>query len=173
MLPALQLMLPPLLGFGAAILWVAVGSYITKASAADELGKNNGIFWGTFQLSGILGNLFAYFIFNHLNGSTMLFVALTAAGGVGVIILLFIPNDRLLDEGRCQQSATSPQVALNITGYRWIEIPTPPPIRQEIRATVANLFTVEQAALAYIVIFSGLELAFWTGEFPQVRGLVQ
>eukprot|EP00730_Choanoeca_flexa_P013074 TRINITY_DN4940_c0_g1_i2.p1 TRINITY_DN4940_c0_g1~~TRINITY_DN4940_c0_g1_i2.p1 ORF type:complete len:425 (+),score=97.95 TRINITY_DN4940_c0_g1_i2:276-1550(+) len=134
------------IGFGAAILWVAVGSYITKASAPDELGKNNGLFWGTFQLSGILGNLFAYFVFNHLNGSTSLFIALTAAGAVGVLILLFIPNDRLQN----------------------VAVPAPPPIRQEIKATVDNLFTVEQAALAYIVIFSGLELAFWTGEFPQL-----
>lgn len=42
------------------------------------------------------------------------------------------------------------------------------PIKEELQATCTNLLTNEQLALAYIVIFSGLELAFWTGEFPQV-----
>lgn len=50
-------------GFGAAILWVAVGSYITKSSLASDYGRNNGIFWGIFQLSNVLGNLGAYFVF--------------------------------------------------------------------------------------------------------------
>jgi hypothetical protein len=51
------------LGFGAAILWVAVGSYITKSSLASDYGRNNGIFWGIFQVSNVLGNLGAYFVF--------------------------------------------------------------------------------------------------------------
>jgi len=30
-------------GLGAAILWTAQGSYITKNSSKDSMGKNNGI----------------------------------------------------------------------------------------------------------------------------------
>lgn len=87
------------LGFGAAILWVAVGSYITKSASAQELGKVNGIFWGVFQFSQIFGNLGAYLVFNHLGGSQSLFVSFVAAGSIGVILLLFVPNLKTTDGG--------------------------------------------------------------------------
>ena len=65
----LHIGLPPLhfvvlKGFGAAILWIALGAYVTKASTPDTVGKNNGVFWGVFQFSNVLGNLGAYFVFN-------------------------------------------------------------------------------------------------------------
>jgi MFS family permease len=37
------------LGFGASILWVAVGGFLTDHSTEAQRGKNTGIFWSLFS----------------------------------------------------------------------------------------------------------------------------
>lgn len=44
-----------ILGFGGSILWVGNGSFLTLNSTPETRGKNAGLFWSIFQLSGILG----------------------------------------------------------------------------------------------------------------------
>jgi MFS family permease len=162
-------------GFGAAILWVAVGSYITKNTIPEEYGKTSGLFWGIFQLSGIFGNLFAYFIFAHLHGNASLFVALTCAGTLGALIFFFIPKERSPERATNEDGAPRParltfrlplsptRMALAAHAAR---VPPPPfsstlagsiqldahanlpiSIKEELLATVANLLSKEQAAL--------------------------
>lgn len=78
------------IGFGAALLWVAVGVFLTKHSTADDRGFTSGFFWSTFQLSGIVGNLGAYFVFKGVHASWTFFACFTACGVVGVLLLLMI-----------------------------------------------------------------------------------
>merc|ERR1711871_1722851 len=54
--PAIVILASIVIGFGAAILWVAQGSYLTKQGDDTNRGRLAGTFWGIFQISGILGN---------------------------------------------------------------------------------------------------------------------
>ena len=46
-----------ILGFGAAILWSAQGTYLTNLAGQEELGRFNGIFFFVFQSTQIVGNM--------------------------------------------------------------------------------------------------------------------
>lgn len=99
------------IGFGAAILWVAQGAFLTKCSDESTRGRNSGIFWGIFQLSGtsgynvrsncsgIIGNFSAYFILDFNEPPSVLFLVLTVCGICGVIVLLILRPVKDDDEG--------------------------------------------------------------------------
>ena len=38
------------IGFGAAVLWVALGVFIAQNSTPDKYASNTGLFWGIFQV---------------------------------------------------------------------------------------------------------------------------
>merc|ERR550532_835499 len=46
-------------GFGASILWVAKGRYISRIACDENKGTFNSIFWAFFMMSIIVGTLFA------------------------------------------------------------------------------------------------------------------
>jgi MFS family permease len=49
-------------GFGAAILWVAQGEYISTCANDKNKGQYNSIFWSLLMLSSIIGNLMAAYV---------------------------------------------------------------------------------------------------------------
>ena len=61
-IPSLVMGASVVIGFGAAILWVAQGTYLTKQGDETNRGRLAGTFWGIFQLSGIVGNFGSYFV---------------------------------------------------------------------------------------------------------------
>lgn len=85
--PAVVILCSVILGCSASILWVASGSYLSKCSEEHERGLNNGIFWSIFQSSTIIGNLSAFFIFQHVS-STQLFTIFCMVGCLGASMLL-------------------------------------------------------------------------------------
>ena len=68
------------LGFGASIIWAAQGAYVTNAALAyahvagkpprSSVGLFNGIFFGIFQLSMLIGNLISSLILSSGGGSS-------------------------------------------------------------------------------------------------------
>jgi len=86
---AVVLVMSIVIGAGAAILWVAQGSFLTKISPEDKRGRNSGIFWGIFQLCNFFGNLAAYFVLKHMS-DTALFIMFVIISSVGVAVLLFL-----------------------------------------------------------------------------------
>ncbi|VDP84847.1 unnamed protein product [Echinostoma caproni] len=48
-------------GFGAAVLWTAQGTYITRCSDDETINRHFSLFWSIFQTSQIWGGLYAYF----------------------------------------------------------------------------------------------------------------
>ena len=84
-------------GLGLTLLWNGSGRYISENSNFLTISRNSGIFWGTFQLSLIIGHLFVYFIItgNNFNKETRktIFVTLTtlAVIGCGSLTLLRKP----------------------------------------------------------------------------------
>ena len=59
----LMLATSAVIGFGAAILWVALGVFITQNSSPHEYATNTGIFWAVFQLNNIFGNLVTWAVY--------------------------------------------------------------------------------------------------------------
>jgi Na+/melibiose symporter-like transporter len=51
--PEVVLAMSVVIGFGAAILWVALGVHITEQSQPNTYGRNTGIFWAIFQVSQV------------------------------------------------------------------------------------------------------------------------
>ena len=52
-------------GFGAAMLWVAQGKYISQCASEENKGIFNGIFWAFYQASQVLGNVIGAFILGY------------------------------------------------------------------------------------------------------------
>jgi MFS family permease len=92
------------LGFGGSILWVGNGAFLTLNSTPSTRGKNAGLFWGIFQLSGIIGNLGAFFVLYYTSlNVTVLMWAFTVLGALSAFIMLISfrkPDtvDSLIDE---------------------------------------------------------------------------
>jgi len=130
-------------GFGASILWVAQGAFLTKCSEESTRGRNSGIFWGLFQISGIVGNLGAYGILENNEPPSFLFIILSGCGGVGVLILLFLrPIVADLEENRVRSPWWLFKQSFNMFGRRDIIL------------------------MLVLMFFSGFELSYFSGEFP-------
>ncbi|TPP63579.1 Major facilitator superfamily domain containing 11 [Fasciola gigantica] len=80
-------------GFGAAVLWTAQGTYITRCSDDHTINRHFSIFWSIFQTSQIWGGLYAYFTLAGITQieSSMryrLIGVLVAIGAVGWFLFL-------------------------------------------------------------------------------------
>jgi MFS family permease len=173
--PAVVLVMSAVIGFGAAVLWVALGVWITQNSTRITRGQNMGIFWSVFQISNILGPMATFIIFPHLNSDATLFAGFTVCGAIGVAMLLLLrpvqdqPESNDADEGT---SASSSQVATNaLRAYTkasclgklsWLGAS----VWGSVLASFRMIATFEMAALMPLVWFSGCELSFWSGAFP-------
>ena len=60
-------------GFGGALLWSAQGSLVILESSGGDGGRQSGDFWALFQVSAIVGNLWAFFSFSAGAQPTALF----------------------------------------------------------------------------------------------------
>ena len=146
------------IGFGAAILWVALGVFIAQNSTKENYGRNTGIFWALFQCSNIFGNLGMYLVFSSLQSSKALYVSFTVIGGVGVALLL--PLRRPVADGVALDAVRQPLQTRSRTSCAsfWASV----------AATLRLLVSVDGVLLAPMYFFSGLELSFWSGEFTQL-----
>ena len=57
-------------GFGASILWVAQGQYISMCANDKNKGYFNSVFWSLVMCAGIFGNLMAAFVIANVEQST-------------------------------------------------------------------------------------------------------
>lgn len=73
---ALVLSSAALNGFGASILWVAQGRYVSECATEQNMGKFNAYFWAIYMGSSLVGNLFAAFVIVNVN-ETIFYVIMT------------------------------------------------------------------------------------------------
>ncbi|ODN01983.1 UNC93-like protein MFSD11, partial [Orchesella cincta] len=84
------------LGFAAASLWVANGTYFTRCSTKETIGKNMGIYWVVQSLGMVFGNGFIFWQFggggNHIESGTRFFVTvvLTCITACATITMCFL-----------------------------------------------------------------------------------
>ena len=55
-----------IVGFGAAMIWVAKGNFLTLNSDENTMTRNSGIFWVMIMTSSLIGNTYIYFQFQGL-----------------------------------------------------------------------------------------------------------
>lgn len=80
------------LGFGAAIIWTAQGSFLSKCSDETTISRNSGIFWAMLQMSMFFGNIFVYYQFqgkSHIDEATRTLV-FSVLIGVGILGFIFL-----------------------------------------------------------------------------------
>lgn len=182
---AAVLAMSAVIGFGAAILWVALGVFIKENSTPENYGWNTGAFWCGFQLSNVLGNILIYTVLSNIEVSPLFFTIVAGVGATGTAGLLFLrrsPRHAALDilpppghtaasthNGRssfCWQPIAAGRAFCMHTGHAVVD-------------TLSMLRDRRVLCMLPLQFFSGLELAFWTGEFPlllcdaSVVGLVE
>ena len=77
-------------GFGAAILWVAQGRYISRIANDSNKGTYNSIFRAFMQVSGIFGALFSALVLKNTNTFNF-YSIMTAIGILASLFFLFLP----------------------------------------------------------------------------------
>ena len=75
-------------GFGASILWVAQGKYISICANDQNKGVFNGIFWAFFMSSQVFGNLMGAFVLGNLTKFTFYCVMTGLCIGASFFFLL-------------------------------------------------------------------------------------
>jgi hypothetical protein len=134
------------------VLWVALGSFLTNNSSAENYASNVGLFWSIFQFNNVAGNLATWAVLSSLTSSpNALYLGFAAVAGAGTLGLMLV-----------RQPPPPPAAA------------TPPPslaahFREAgagARRALALLRQPRMQLLVPLFFFSGAELSFWTGEFP-------
>ena len=77
-------------GWGASILWVAQGKYMSECATDFNKGMFNSVFWIFNMGSLVIGNLMAYFVLEYVNESTLYYI-LTAINGLAVLWFICLP----------------------------------------------------------------------------------
>ena len=147
-------------GFGASVLWVAQGNFITSSCNEGNRGTVSGVFWSCMQASAIVGPLASYLILSFIPDSQakvdqIMYTSFTCTAAVGAALLATLRKPALSDQNSIQGSqppGAAPQtLAQEVCG----------PIRR-----VAQLCLKRDIALMLAAcLFTGIELSFVTGEY--------
>ncbi|CRK93330.1 CLUMA_CG006871, isoform A [Clunio marinus] len=156
-----------LLGVGAAIIWTAQGSFLSKCSDSSTISRNSGIFWAMLQMSMFFGNLFVFFQFqgkSHIDQTTRTLV-FSVLIGVGVLGFFFLTALRPIHEQRVVDA---------IEGDVDDELDNPSnDVRAAFRNSVNLFFTKEMLLLSLTFFYTGLELSFFSGVYSPSIGFTQ
>lgn len=144
------------IGLGAPVIWTAQGNFLALCSDPETISRNSGIVWAMLQLSGLIGNLFVFFMFSgqeYISKSvrTTVGVVLLAvtAGGVALMLLLR-PTTWARPSGSESDGTTSPSQAL--------------------RDSFRLFLTPDMLMLSVTFFYTGLQLSIWSGVFPTCIG---
>lgn len=105
--PTVVLVASVLTGFGASVLWVAQGSFITMSSNDSNRGRIAGMFWACMQASAIVGPAVSYFLLSFLKGSqsgldTTMYTVFTSVAAFGGVLLLTLRKPALVEQSSIQ-----------------------------------------------------------------------
>ncbi|PVU95003.1 hypothetical protein BB561_002106 [Smittium simulii] len=89
-LPAPTIIAGCLLGIGAAVLWAGQGMMMTSYPLEHEKGKFIFIFWGIYNMGGVLGSIIPTVINSDKDLSNSGYIAFTSVQVFGAIMSLFL-----------------------------------------------------------------------------------
>jgi len=136
-------------GLGAALLWTSQGKFLSINSEPHTVGRNAGLFWVLYQMSGVLGSTFVLLLFRNvevIDEVTRWRVgwALTAMCLGGQLLVLFLRPTPWAEKGAGRISS---------------------PV-QGVLSCLRLLTTSNLLLLSFVFLYSGLETSFWAGAFP-------
>ncbi|KAI7736792.1 hypothetical protein M8C21_011227, partial [Ambrosia artemisiifolia] len=146
------------LGFAAAILWVAEGTYLTltaRSQANDRklhegtvIGRFNGEFWGIFACHQLVGNLLTLALLKDgaegsTSGTTLLFTVFLGSMTLGTVLMSFL-NKR--DGEETERNRDSSLGFYTLLASLWEQLITP-------------LRDIRLLLIVPLIAFSGLQLA--------------
>ncbi|CAL8080623.1 unnamed protein product [Orchesella dallaii] len=162
-------------GLAASIVWVANGTYFTRCSTKETIGKNMGIYWVVQSSGMVLGNGFIYWQFqggNHIEQGTRFFVisVLTCISACATITLFFLGPTR--DQKMKEESNLGKWKNSNEEKVQTEE-------KQE--TNICHSFTepfrllTNKHMLLLIppAIYNGFEIAFFAGIYPTAVGFTE
>lgn len=151
------------LGFTAALLWVAEGTYITcaaknyaaetKTTEENAIGNFNGVFWGFFASTQVIGNLLSLII---LKG-----VDTTSTESSRPLLLTFLG---CMLVGTCLACFLRPQTDLSRQMETSIKKSTAVDF---MNSTFGILLDKKMLLLLPLLVYSGLQQAFIWGDFTE------
>ena len=175
-----------LVGFGAALLWVAATQFLSACCTEDNRGLYAGVFWGCLQMSSVFGPLASYLILSFVDqhkGSQgtehdtwsrdrqhdidmVMYISFTGAAGLAVVVLLLLrrPSSNLTDGSSLQARTAAHSVSRPISLADEIWQPL---------VSVANLCCTRDISLMLAACaFTGFGLSFVTGEYFRLTMLL-
>lgn len=146
-----------LLGFGAAIIWNAQGTFLTINSDTATNSRNSGIFWAMVMASNVIGNTFVFLQFRGLSdidSGTRTLVASVLLGVcfAGIVVLCLLRPTPWDSEGR----TTPPDTPAQALSKAW-----------------RLLWTRDMLLLFLTFFYTGLELTFWSGVYGPCIGFTE
>jgi len=96
-------------GFGAALIWVANGNYISECATPKTKGFFYGFFWIVYMTSQVVGSLVGAAILESGKGQTYFYVSLAGLACVASISFLFTRKPLVL----VLQDTTPPRLQAN------------------------------------------------------------
>lgn len=155
--PGVLVGLSGLNGFGASILWIAQGVFLTKNSTKETLGRNSGIFFGFFQMNQVIGNLIAAAILAHERNNTQnpvqLFILFTVTSACSVLLFFVLKTSSPKD----QKSMIEPPL-YNVN------------VMTRIVDMWRTLKDRNFLLLVLIIAYSGFSQSFFSGSFTKELG---
>jgi MFS family permease len=153
--PTVLFIMSGLIGFGAAILWVAQGTFLTKNSTKETLGRNSGIFFGFYQMNQVIGNLIAAAILSRNHSNTQnpapLFILFTVTSAISCLAFFLI------------KSAPKDQTMIE-----------PPLYHVNILTRITDMWRTLKdrnfLLLVLIIAYSGFSTSFFSGSFTKELG---
>ena len=140
------------------------GNFLAINSDPSTVGRNAGLFWALYQMSGVLGNAFVLVFFNAvsvIDPDTRWKVAWALTGmclaGQAVVLLLRPTPWVQGNKGqRYRGKQNSSQLCPGKRANPW----------QSLLSSLRLLRTRDMMLLCLSFIYSGLEVSFWAGAFP-------
>ena len=93
-------------GFGASILWVAAGEYVSTCANESNKGLFNSTFWAIFMSSNIIGYLMSAFVLGEVKNDSMFYIIMTTIcfSSSFFFLLLRKPTPHPKDNGKNVES---------------------------------------------------------------------
>ena len=145
-------------GFGAAILWVAQGQYISMCANEKNKGQYNSIFWALLMSSGVIGNLMAAFVVSNVQQSTF-YIVMTAFCIASSLFFLLLkqpipqPEDISSIGNSVRESTKASEVQVKTT------------VKEDILETAKLMLSPRMLKIIPFIMWTAVSAAIYAGVF--------
>ncbi|XP_072337272.1 UNC93-like protein MFSD11 [Scyliorhinus torazame] len=160
-----------LIGFAAAVLWTAQGSFLILNSDCATLNRNTGTFWALLQCSMLFGNLYVYLqwrdtaaISDHDRSTVFIVLSVVSLAGTTILLLLrnikHVESSSEINDPLLQHSRLFKEKATSAMDQ----------IMSEFWSMLRLFRTKNMLLLSVTIVYSGLVLTFYSGVYGTCIG---